>query len=74
MKIILKMNKMLPRIFKDNKTITYYRLMSKWILEGNVLNLSLKPNSFDILIKNFTIDLIPEETFDIIADKYCIVI
>ena len=38
--------------------------------EGNILKLNLNSNSFDILINNFMIDLMPEETFDIIADEF----
>ena len=31
--------------------------------EGNILNLNFSENSFDVLISNFIIDLMPEETF-----------
>ena len=38
--------------------------------EGNALNLNLNSNSYDILINNFMIDLMPEESFDIIANEF----
>ncbi len=38
--------------------------------EGNVLQLELRDNSFDILINNFMVDLMPEETFDKIASEF----
>ncbi len=38
--------------------------------EGNVLNLNFKADYFDILINNFMIDLMPEETFDNIAGEF----
>ncbi len=38
--------------------------------EGNVLNLNLSENSFDVLISNFMLDLMPEETFDTIVNEF----
>ncbi len=38
--------------------------------EGNVLQLDFKDSSFDILIKNFMVDLMPEETFDKISSEF----
>ncbi|MGB8358962.1 MAG: methyltransferase domain-containing protein [Bacteroidales bacterium] len=38
--------------------------------EGNILNLNFSENSFDVLISNFIIDLMPEETFDNIAKEF----
>ena len=38
--------------------------------EGNVFQLDFKDNSFDILINNFMVDLMPEETFDKIASEF----
>lgn len=38
--------------------------------EGNVLNLKFNDNSFDILINNFMVDLMPEDTFDTIAKEF----
>ncbi len=40
------------------------------LMEGDVLNLDFPDNSFDVLINNFMIDLMPEETFDKIAGKF----
>jgi len=38
--------------------------------EGNVLNLGFKDNTFDVLINNFMIDLMPADTFDTIAQSF----
>jgi ubiquinone/menaquinone biosynthesis C-methylase UbiE len=38
--------------------------------EGDALNLEFPDNSFDILINNFMIDLMPEELFDEIASEF----
>lgn len=38
--------------------------------EADVLNLNLNYNSFDLLINNFMIDLLPESTFDNIANEF----
>lgn len=38
--------------------------------EGNVLGLDFKDNSFDVLVNNFMIDLMPENTFDMMASEF----
>lgn len=38
--------------------------------EGDVLNLDFPDNSFDILVNNFMVDLMPEESFDKIASEF----
>jgi len=38
--------------------------------EGNVLNLGFNDNSFDLLINNYMVDLMPIETFDKIASEF----
>jgi ubiquinone/menaquinone biosynthesis C-methylase UbiE len=38
--------------------------------EGNILNPDFPNDSFDIVINNFMIDLMPEETFDKIAEVF----
>lgn len=38
--------------------------------EGNALNLDFPDNSFDILINNYMVDLMPMETFDKIANEF----
>ena len=38
--------------------------------EGNVLNLDFKDSTFDIVINNFMVDLMPVETFDKIAQEF----
>lgn len=38
--------------------------------EGDSLNLDIKENKFDILINNFMVDIMPEETFDVIAKEF----
>lgn len=38
--------------------------------EGDVLNLDFDDNSFDIVINNFMVDLMPEESFDKIAQEF----
>lgn len=38
--------------------------------EGNVLNLDFPENTFDILINNYMVDLMPLETFDKIANQF----
>ena len=38
--------------------------------EDNVFQLDFEDNSFDILINNFMVDLMPEETFDKIASEF----
>jgi len=38
--------------------------------EGDVLNLDLPDNNYDIVINNFMIDLMPEDTFDKILSEF----
>lgn len=38
--------------------------------EGDVLKLSFNNNSFDLVINNFMIDLMPADTFDKIAEEF----
>jgi len=38
--------------------------------EGDALNLNFPDNSFDIVINNFMVDLMPVETFDKIAQEF----
>ncbi|MBD3223930.1 MAG: methyltransferase domain-containing protein [Caldithrix sp.] len=38
--------------------------------EGDALNLDFNDKTFDILINNFMVDLMPEETFDKIAQEF----
>jgi ubiquinone/menaquinone biosynthesis C-methylase UbiE len=38
--------------------------------EGDVFNLNFKDNTFDLLINNFMIDLMPADTFDAIAQTF----
>lgn len=38
--------------------------------EGDALNLDFQNNTFDIVINNFMVDLMPEETFDKIAQEF----
>jgi len=38
--------------------------------EGDVLNLTFKEQTFDLVINNFMIDLMPEDTFDSIAQIF----
>ena len=40
------------------------------IKEGNVLQLDFPNNSFDLLLNNFMVDLMPEENFDKIASEF----
>jgi len=40
------------------------------IKEGNVLNLNFKDQTFDLVINNFMIDLMPAETFNSIAQTF----
>lgn len=40
------------------------------LIEADVLNLNLPDNSFDIIINNFLIDLMPEELFGKIASEF----
>lgn len=38
--------------------------------EGNVMNLDFPENSFDILVNNYMVDLMPSENFDKIAHEF----
>jgi ubiquinone/menaquinone biosynthesis C-methylase UbiE len=38
--------------------------------EGDVMNLDFKDNAFDVLISNYTVDLLPEDSFDKIASGF----
>ena len=38
--------------------------------EGDVLNLDVDDHSFDLVINNFMVDLMPSETFDKIAQEF----
>jgi len=38
--------------------------------EGDVLKLGFNDNSFDLVVNNFMVDLMPAETFNILADKF----
>ena len=40
------------------------------LIEGNVLDLEFEDSSFDYLFNNFMIDLMPEDTFEKVADEF----
>jgi len=42
--------------------------------EGDVLNLNFKVNTFDLVINNFMIDLMPADTFNTIAQSFYMVL
>ena len=55
---------------KAQKRLKKYNTTSFELKEGNVLNLSFKENTFDVVINNFMIDLMPADTFDTIAQTF----
>lgn len=55
---------------KAKKRIQKLETRNYELKEGDVLHLDFKDNFFDILINNFMIDLMPEETFDKIASEF----
>jgi len=58
--MIVKARKKLDKITQNNFVLE----------EGNALNLNFKDNSFDILINNYMIDLMPLENFSKIASEF----
>ena len=55
---------------KAKKRIQKLNVKNYELREGNVLHLNFEDNSFDILINNFMIDLMPEDTFDKISSEF----
>ncbi|NOX66664.1 MAG: methyltransferase domain-containing protein, partial [Chlorobi bacterium] len=49
---------------KKSKSINYE------LKEGNTLKLDFESNSFDLLVNNFMVDLMPANTFDKIAEEF----
>ncbi len=55
---------------KAKKRVKKLRSKNYELKEGDVLNLDFKENSFDLIINNFMIDLMPITTFDKIAEEF----
>lgn len=60
-----------PEMLKrSEKTLRKRHLTNFELREGNVLNLEFPDDSFNILVNNFMIDLMPAEYFDRIASEF----
>lgn len=55
---------------KAKQRIQKLNVQNYELMEGNVLELDIEDGSIDILINNFMVDLMPEETFDDIASEF----
>lgn len=55
---------------KAEKRLGKYKNFNYELKEGNVLNLDFDSNSFDVVINNFMVDLMPSDTFDKIAEEF----
>lgn len=55
---------------KAKKRLTKYKNANYQLKEGNALKLEFEDNSFDILINNFMVDLMPSDTFDKISNEF----
>jgi len=55
---------------KASKRMKKYNTTPFELKEGDILNLGFKENTFDVVINNFMIDLMPVETFDSIAQSF----
>jgi len=55
---------------KAKKRLRKIKNASFELKEGNVLKLDFNDNSFDLVINNFMVDLMPEDTFDKIAEEF----
>ena len=58
--MLLRAKKLLEAEHKGNYTL----------MEGDILQLDVEDNSFDTVVNNFMIDLMPEETFDTIISEF----
>jgi len=57
-------------IAKARKKLAKQNQNNLMLEEGNALNLNFKDNSFDILINNYMVDLMPIESFNKIASEF----
>ena len=57
-------------IIKAKKRLSKLKNSNYSFLEGDIFNLNFPNDSFDIIINNFMIDLLPEEAFDKIAEVF----
>lgn len=55
---------------KAQKRMQKVKNVNYELKEGNVLNLNFKENTFDLIINNFMIDLMPADTFNTIAQAF----
>jgi len=55
---------------RAKKRIQKLNIQNYELMEGNVLHIPFKINSFDIVVNNFMVDLMPEASFDIIASEF----
>ena len=55
---------------KANKRLKHIKNADFQILEGDALHMNFQDNTFDIVINNFMVDLLPENTFDKIASEF----
>ena len=57
-------------IIKAKKRLSKLKNSNYSFLEGDIFNLNFPNDSFDIIINNFMLDLLPEEAFDKIAEVF----
>ena len=55
---------------KSEKTLRNMNYKNFELKQGNALNLDFKDGTFDILVNNFMIDLMPQEEFDKIISEF----
>lgn len=55
---------------RAEKKLNKHHLVNYQLYEGNALHLNFSDNSFDLLINNYMVDLLPEKTFDKVAAEF----
>ena len=55
---------------KAKKRLKKLKSVNYKLSEGDALNIGFKDNSFDLVVNNFMIDLMPSDTFDKLAEEF----
>lgn len=55
---------------RAKKRLTKYDARHYKLKEGDIFNLDIEENSYDLLVNNFMVDLMPYDTFDTLAKEF----